>query len=125
MMQRGNAFCRVGESRCLRAPRGVGPQPGRTGAAALECDQRRRARRGLPSARRPFMQETSDPGALAHRAAVEAERADRNARLRDPLGWLTLVGLHWLHPGMQSFGAGADNEIVLGSETRGVPAVAG
>jgi len=71
------------------------------------------------------MQETSDPGALAHRAAVEAERADRNARLRDPLGWLTLVGLHWLHPGMQSFGAGPDNEIVLGSETRGVPAVAG
>lgn len=48
-----------------------------------------------------------------HRAAVEAWRAARDARLRDPDGWLTLVGLHWLEPGENHFGSGADNDLVL------------
>lgn len=48
-----------------------------------------------------------------HRAAVLAWRAARDARLRDPDGWLTLVGLHWLAPGENIFGSAADNDLVL------------
>jgi uncharacterized protein (DUF1684 family) len=48
-----------------------------------------------------------------HRASVEAWRAARDARLRDPDGWLTLVGLHWLEPGENRFGAAVDNDLVL------------
>jgi uncharacterized protein (DUF1684 family) len=48
-----------------------------------------------------------------HAAAVRAWWADRDARLRDPDGWLTLVGLHWLAPGENRFGSSVDNEIVL------------
>jgi hypothetical protein len=48
-----------------------------------------------------------------HRATVEAWRAARDARLRDPDGWLTLVGLHWLAPGENRFGSGVDNDLVV------------
>jgi uncharacterized protein (DUF1684 family) len=59
----------------------------------------------------------------AHREAVLAWRAQRDARLRDPDGWLTLVGLHWLAPGENRFGAGIDNDLVLRGS--GVPEEAG
>lgn len=58
-----------------------------------------------------------------HLASVQAWRAARDARLRDPDGWLTLVGLHWLVPGDNRFGTDASNEIVL--RGRDVPAHAG
>jgi uncharacterized protein (DUF1684 family) len=48
-----------------------------------------------------------------HRASVMAWRAARDARLRDPDGWLTLVGLHWLEPGENAFGSAPDNDLVL------------
>jgi len=48
-----------------------------------------------------------------HRTAVEAWRAARDARLRDPDGWLTLVGLHWLSPGENRFGSAVDNDLVV------------
>lgn len=48
-----------------------------------------------------------------HRQAVLVWRAEREARLRDPDGWLTLVGLHWLEPGENRLGSGIDNEVVL------------
>jgi uncharacterized protein len=70
------------------------------------------------SAAAPF-----DP--IAHRAAVEAVRLDRVTRLRDPMSWLSLVGLHWLHAGEARFGADPSNEIVLSAEAGGIPAVAG
>jgi uncharacterized protein len=59
------------------------------------------------------------------RAAVERERAAREARLRDPMGWLSLVGLHWLQPGRQRFGGSTRNEIVLKPADGDVAAVAG
>lgn len=62
---------------------------------------------------------------VAHRAAVEAVRLDRVTRLRDPMSWLTLTGLHWLHPGAQRFGADPTNEIVLTAEAGRIPPVAG
>jgi uncharacterized protein (DUF1684 family) len=58
-----------------------------------------------------------------HRQDVLAWRAARDARLRDPDGWLTLVGLHWLAPGENRFGSHPSNDLLLvGSQ---VPAVAG
>jgi uncharacterized protein (DUF1684 family) len=67
--------------------------------------------------------DTFDP--VAHRVAIEQERERRNAGLRDPLSWLSLVGLHWLHGGRQSFGAAATNEIVLHAEAGALPPIAG
>jgi uncharacterized protein (DUF1684 family) len=48
-----------------------------------------------------------------HAATVIDWWARRDERLRDPNGWLTLVGLHWLSPGENRFGADASNAIVL------------
>jgi len=48
-----------------------------------------------------------------HRAQVEAWRAARDARLRSPDGWLTLVGLCWLTPGENHVGAHPSNQVVL------------
>jgi uncharacterized protein (DUF1684 family) len=58
-----------------------------------------------------------------HAARVIDWWVARDERLRDPDGWLTLVGLHWLAPGENRFGADASNDIVLNSED--VPAHAG
>jgi uncharacterized protein (DUF1684 family) len=58
-----------------------------------------------------------------HTARVIDWWAARDERLRDPNGWLTLVGLHWLKPGENRFGADASNDIVL--DARDVPARAG
>jgi uncharacterized protein (DUF1684 family) len=71
------------------------------------------------------MSEIDVHDAAAHRAAVEEARARREARLREPTGWLSLVGLHWLHDGTQQFGAGPTNDIVLRAEDGDVPPVAG
>jgi uncharacterized protein (DUF1684 family) len=48
-----------------------------------------------------------------HRAHVEALRDERDARLRSPEGWLTLVGLSWLSPGENPVGADASNAVIL------------
>jgi uncharacterized protein len=58
-----------------------------------------------------------------HRARVIDWWAQRDERLRDPNGWLTLVGLYWLQPGENPFGADASNAILLSG--RDVPAHAG
>lgn len=56
-------------------------------------------------------------------AQVSAWRAARDARLRSADGWLALVGLHWLTPGENRFGAHPANQVVLHGE--GVPPRAG
>ena len=58
-----------------------------------------------------------------HAAGVRAWREERDARLRSPDGWLTLVGLYWLEPGENRFGADPTNPIPLSGD--GVPAHAG
>jgi uncharacterized protein len=58
-----------------------------------------------------------------HAAVVRAWRAERDERLRSPDGWLTLVGLYWLKPGENRFGADPANSIPLAGD--GVPAHAG
>jgi hypothetical protein len=49
----------------------------------------------------------------AHRSQVEAWRAARESRLRNPDGWLTLVGLGWLTPGENHVGAHPSSQVVL------------
>lgn len=49
-------------------------------------------------------------------------RAGRETRVRAESGWLTVVGLFWLHEGSNTFGSGPDNEIRLPAS---VPAQAG
>lgn len=45
------------------------------------------------------------------RANLAEWRAQRERELAAPGGWLTLVGLEWLQPGVNSVGAAADNRI--------------
>lgn len=56
-------------------------------------------------------------------AEIEEWREKRLARLTADDGWLTLTGLYWLEPGVNSFGSGEDNVVVLPDAT--IPTVAG
>jgi uncharacterized protein (DUF1684 family) len=47
------------------------------------------------------------------RREVESWRAQREKELSAPDGWLTLVGLEWLKPGVNSFGTAADCAIKI------------
>lgn len=44
---------------------------------------------------------------------IEQWREGRVARLTAPEGWLSLIGLEWLAPGVNRLGSAADNDIVL------------
>ena len=57
----------------------------------------------------------------AHSRIVEAWRTQRNARLMDEVGWLTLAGLDWLSPGRNRIGSAEGSDVVL----PGGPAEAG
>lgn len=48
-----------------------------------------------------------------YRQEVERWHAGRIERLIAPQGWLSLVGLEWLKPGINRIGSAADNDIVL------------
>ena len=53
------------------------------------------------------------PAPDAYRQELESWWAQVEASLRNPDGWLTLIGRHWLQEGENRFGSAADNEIVL------------
>ncbi len=55
----------------------------------------------------------ADAPVLSHSEEIEVWRADRLARLTAPQGYLNLVGLFWLEPGVYDFGGGADNDLVF------------
>ena len=63
---------------------------------------------------------TPDP---AYVQELERWRAERLADLTSDNGWLTLVGLFWLHPGANRFGSAPGNDLVLVGA--GIPPVAG
>jgi uncharacterized protein (DUF1684 family) len=44
---------------------------------------------------------------------LDAWRAKREADLRAPEGWLSVVGLHWLREGTSTLGSGKGNDILL------------
>ncbi len=56
--------------------------------------------------------DVSEP-ALSHTETVEAWRAQRLASLTAPQGYLNLVGLFWLEPGVYSFGGGEGMALVF------------
>lgn len=49
----------------------------------------------------------------AHQQEVETWYAKRVADLKAPNGWLNLVGLHWLEPGINTFGSDSSNALVF------------
>lgn len=49
----------------------------------------------------------------AHQSEIETWSAERVANLKAPNGWLNLVGLHWLEPGINTFGSNSDNALVF------------
>jgi len=71
------------------------------------------------------MPEIDADSSETYRNEVEQARSERELRLRNPTGWLTLVGLHWLRSGAQRFGGAATNEIILRAEAGELPPVAG
>ena len=50
------------------------------------------------------------------RQDLAAWRAQREKDISAPDGWLTLTGLEWLKPGINSVGTAADNQIRLGAQ---------
>ncbi len=55
---------------------------------------------------------SATPGnSAAWRQQLDSWRAQREHELSAPDSWLTLVGLEWLKPGVNSFGAAADNRL--------------
>lgn len=51
--------------------------------------------------------------ATTYRQQIEKWRHDRVTRLSAPDGWLSLIGLDWLQPGVNKIGSAKDNDIVL------------
>jgi uncharacterized protein (DUF1684 family) len=59
---------------------------------------------------------TATNGMDEWRQDLSAWRAQREVQIAAPDGWLTLEGLEWLKPGINSVGAGADNQIKLSAQ---------
>jgi uncharacterized protein (DUF1684 family) len=57
--------------------------------------------------------------AADHAKEITAWQQDRDKRLRTEEGWLTLVGLHWLKPGDNTFGSAKSNRIVMPAKAPG------
>ncbi len=57
--------------------------------------------------------EASQADINAHKLAIEGWQQRRVERLKQPYGWLSLVGLFWLEPGENTVGSGIGNDIVL------------
>ena len=52
----------------------------------------------------------------AWRQKIEAWRAEREKEIAAPDGWLTLIALEWLKPGVNSFGSGPDNQVRINAK---------
>lgn len=56
---------------------------------------------------------TSDSGSAFWQQDLAAWRSQRASEISAPDGWLTLAGLEWLKPGINSLGSASDNQIHL------------
>lgn len=56
---------------------------------------------------------TAMTGFSTYEDSIHAWQQDRDAGLRSPNGWLTLVGLFWLKPGDNTIGSADSNDFVL------------
>lgn len=63
------------------------------------------------AAAQPVAASTSSPAFSTQELA--AWRAQRESEISAPDGWLTLAGLEWLKPGLNSIGSAADNQLHL------------
>jgi len=68
---------------------------------------------GLCAPRHLVAGDESGPDVETHRAAIEEWRLRRDQRLRDPDGWLTLVGLDWLKDGPNRVGSDENSDVQL------------
>lgn len=59
-----------------------------------------------------FSQGAIAQSSSAYTDSIERWHQEREAYLRSPTGWLNLEGLFWLHPGENSFGSAAGNDLV-------------
>jgi uncharacterized protein len=59
----------------------------------------------------------SDDAGSAWKTDLLAWRAQHAKDLQKPNGWLTLIGLEWLKPGDNSFGASQGNNLVIQTKT--------
>ncbi len=50
---------------------------------------------------------------------IETWQGERSASLQAADGWLSLVGLHWLEPGENTFGSGEEDDLVFPAGTPG------
>ncbi len=60
-----------------------------------------------------FPVRSGNVAAGAYEESIRHGRNERHQSLLQPDGWLTLVGLHWLPPGVNTIGSAADNDVVL------------
>lgn len=64
----------------------------------------------------------SDSSGAAHDATqewqqrIQSARAARDREIAAPDGWLTLIGLEWLRPGINSFGTAPDNKLRINAK---------
>lgn len=49
----------------------------------------------------------------SYETELQQWRNDRVERLKQPQGWLSLVGLHWIEPGRHAAGRSDENDVVL------------
>lgn len=57
--------------------------------------------------------QASPPSAQGYAHEIEGWRAKREEGLRAPDGWLSVVGLHWLHEGSSTLGSAKGNDVLL------------
>jgi uncharacterized protein len=57
--------------------------------------------------------ESAAPVPEGYEEEIESWRAERAEGLRSEDGWLSLVGLHWLEEGENTFGSGEENDLVF------------
>src|SRR5438477_12537983 len=48
---------------------------------------------------------------------IDQWRAKREEGLRAPDGWLSVVGLHWLHEGTSAIGSAKGSDVILPADT--------
>jgi uncharacterized protein (DUF1684 family) len=61
------------------------------------------------------------PSVETHRAAVEEWHARRTGGLVQPVGWLSLAGLHWRESGRTTFGSDSANDFAYDPPGRSLP----
>ena len=67
-------------------------------------------------ARGPNSAQQAGGPAAAWMQKIEGWRTQREKEIAAPDGWLTLVALDWLKPGVNSFGSAADNQVRINAK---------